>query len=185
MALKSVNKKVYPCGTVIFIAPVLILLLLCGSCAKEMDHNMSDNMAPKLIGAWNLVSFYAQDPSGQTGYPFGRKAQGRLIYEPNGRMMVQLMNPDRPRFDSGDLLRTSESEVRAAFDGYAAYYGSYSVNEGERIIVHHVEAALIPNWVGTEQRRDFEFDGKYLTLKGPLVLGGVQGVVSLVWERLP
>lgn len=150
-----------------------------------MDHNMSDNMAPKLIGAWNLVSFYAQDPSGQTGYPFGRKAQGRLIYEPNGRMMVQLMNPDRPRFDSGDLLRTSESEVRAAFDGYAAYYGSYSVNEGERIIVHHVEAALIPNWVGTEQRRDFEFDGKYLTLKGPLVLGGVQGVVSLVWERLP
>jgi len=146
---------------------------------------MSDNMAPKLIGAWNLVSFYAQDPSGQTGYPFGRKAQGRLIYEPNGRMMVQLMNPDRPRFASGDLLRTSESEVRAAFDGYAAYYGSYSVNEGERIIVHHVEAALIPNWVGTEQRRDFEFDGKYLTLKGPLVLGGVQGVVSLVWERLP
>jgi hypothetical protein len=100
-------------------------------------------------------------------------------------MMVQLMNPDRPRFASGDLLRTSESEVRAAFDGYAAYYGSYSVNEGERIIVHHVEAALIPNWVGTEQRRDFEFDGKYLTLKGPLVLGGVQGVVSLVWERLP
>jgi hypothetical protein len=39
--------------------------------------------------------------------------------------------------------------------------------------------------VGTEQRRDFECDGKYLTLKGPLVLGGAQGVVSLVWERLP
>jgi hypothetical protein len=38
--------------------------------------------------------------------------------------------------------------------------------------------------VGTEQRRHFEFDGKYLTLKGYLLLGGVQVVAILVWERL-
>lgn len=152
---------------------------------EEMNHSMSSDMAPKLVGAWNLVSLYAQDPSGQTGYPFGRNAQGRLIYEPNGRMAVQLMNPNRPRFASGDPLLTSEAEVRAAFDGYAAYYGSYSVDQGERIIVHHVEAALMPNWVGTDQVRHFGFQGNCLTLKGPLVRGGVQEVVSLVWERLP
>lgn len=152
---------------------------------EEMNHSMSSNMAPKLVGAWNLVSLYAQDPSGQTGYPFGRNAQGRLIYEPNGRMAVQLMNPNRPRFASSDLLLTSEAEVRAAFDGYAAYYGSYSVDQGERIIVHHVEAAHIPNWVGTDQVRHFEFQGNRLILKGPLVRGGVQEEVSLVWERLP
>jgi hypothetical protein len=150
-----------------------------------MNHSMSSNMAAKLVGAWNLVSFYAQDPSGQTGYPFGRKAQGRLIYEPDGRMAVQLMNPNRPRFASGDPLLTSEAEVRAAFGGYTAYYGTYSVNPDEQTIVHHIEAALLPNWVGTDQRRHFKFDGKYLTLKGPLLLGGVQGIVSLVWERLP
>jgi hypothetical protein len=150
-----------------------------------MNHSMSSNTAPKLVGAWNLVSLYAQDPSGQTGYPFGRNAQGRLIYETNGRMAVQLMNPDRPRFASGDLLLTSEAEVRAAFDGYAAYYGSYSVDQGEGIIVHHVEAAHIPNWVGTDQVRHFEFQGNRLILQGPLVRGGVQELVSLVWERLP
>lgn len=169
----------------IFIAPVLILLLLGGSCAKEMNPSMSSNITPKLVGAWNLVSFDAQDPSGQTSYPFGRKAQGRLIYEANGRMAVQLMNPDRPRFASGDLLLTSEAEVRAAFNGYAAYYGSYSVDQGQGIIVHHVEAAHIPNWVGTDQVRHFEFQGNRLTLKGSLLRGGVQKVVSLVWERLP
>ena len=151
---------------------------------EEMNHSMSSNMAPKLVGAWNLVSLYAQDPSGQTSYPFGRNAQGRLIYEPNGRMAVQLMNPNRPRFASGDLLLTSEAEVRAAFDGYAAYYGSYSVDQSKGIIVHHVEAALMPNWVGTDQVRHFEFQGNRLTLKGPLVRGG-QEEVSLVWERLP
>ena len=153
--------------------------------AQGRIHSMSREVIPKLVGSWKLISFHSKDSSGQTAYPFGKDAQGRLIYEPNGRMAVQLMNPDRPRFASNDLLLTSEAEVRAAFDGYAAYYGSYSVDQGERIIVHHVEAAHIPNWVGTDQVRHFEFQGNRLTLKGVLIRGGVQGVVSLVWERLP
>jgi len=75
--------------------------------------------------------------------------------------------------------------VREAFGGYTAYYGTYSVNPDEKIIVHHIEAALLPNWAGTDQKRHLEYDGKYLTLSGPLLLGGVPGTVSLVWERLP
>jgi len=143
----------------------------------------SDNSF-EFVGAWKLASFHAQGPDGQTVYPFGKDAQGRLIYEPSGRMAVQIMNLNRPQFSSADPLLTSEDEVRAAFGGYAAYYGTYSVNEGEGTIVHHIEAALIPNWVGTDQIRHFEYEGKYLTLKGPLMLGGVQAMVSLVWERL-
>ena len=168
----------------VLMVPVLVLLLLGGSWAKEMNHRRSSDMAPKLVGTWNLVSLYARDSSGKTSYPFGRKARGRLIYEANGRMAVQLMNPDRPRFASSDLLLTSEAEVRAAFDGYAAYYGSYSVDQGQGLMVHHVEAAHIPNWVGTDQVRHFEFQENRLILKGPLSRGG-QEVVSLVWERLP
>jgi hypothetical protein len=153
--------------------------------AKGRVKSMSKEVIPKLVGSWKLVSFHSKDPSGQTSYPFGKDAQGRLIYEPDGRMAVQLMNPNRPRFTSDDPTVTSEAEVRAAFVGYTAYYGTYSVNPDDRTIVHHIEAALLPNWVGTDQQRHFEFNGKYLTLKGPLTLGGVQGVVSLVWERLP
>ena len=153
--------------------------------AEGRIHCMSREVTPKLVGSWKLISFNIKDPSGQTAYPFGKDARGRLIYEADGRMAVQLMNPTRPRFASDDPLVTSEEEVRAAFGGYTAYYGTYSVNPDERTITHQIEAALLPNWVGTDQRRHFEFDGKYLTLKGPLRLGGVQGVVSLVWERLP
>ena len=152
---------------------------------KGRVHSMSREVIPELAGSWKLISFHSQDSSGQKAYPFGKDAQGRLIYEPDGRMAVQLMNPNRPRFASDDPLVTSEAEVRAAFGGYTAYYGTFSVNPDEQTIVHHIEAAILPNWAGTDQQRQFEFDGKYLTLKGPLLLGGVQGVVSLVWERLP
>jgi hypothetical protein len=153
--------------------------------AEERIHSMCQEVVHELVGSWKLISFHSKDPSGQIAYPFGKDAQGRLIYEPDGRMAVQLMNPNRPGFASDDPLVTSEAEVRAAFGGYTAYYGTYSVNPDERTIVHHIEAALLPNWVGAHQQRLFEFDGKYLTLNGPLLLGGVQWVVSLVWERLP
>lgn len=146
---------------------------------------MNREAMPKLAGSWKLISFHSQDSSGKVVYPFGKDARGRLIYEPDGRMAVQLMDTNRPGFASDDPLATSEAEVRAAFGGYTAYYGTYSVNPDEKTIVHHIEVSLLPNWVGTDQRRNYEFDGKYLTLKGPLLLGGVQWVVSLVWERLP
>jgi hypothetical protein len=153
--------------------------------AKGRVDSMSKEIMPKLAGTWKLISFHIKDSSGQTTYPFGKDAQGRLIYEPGGRMAAQLLNPNRPRFASDDPLVTSEAEVRAAFGGYTAYYGTYSVNPDQKTIVHHIEVALLPNWVGTDQLRHFEFDGKYLTLQGDLLLGGVQGVVSLVWERVP
>ena len=129
---------------------------------------------PKLVGSWKLISFHSQDSSGRIAYPFGKDARGRLIYEPDGRMAVQLMDSNRPRFRSDDPLATSEAELRAAFGGYAAYYGTYSANQDEQTIVHHIEAALLPNWVGTDERRHFEFDGKLLTLSGSLLLGGVR-----------
>ena len=179
--------------------PGLLIILLLSGCVgpgrspgdRSRDAQegriqiMSGEGIPNLAGSWKLLSFHIQDSKGQTSYPFGREARGRLIYEADGRMAVQIMDPRRPAFNSDDPLVTSEAEVRAAFGGYVAYYGTYSVNPAEQTIIHHLEAALLPNWVGTDQHRHYEFDGKVLTLKGGLLLGGVQGSVSLVWERLP
>lgn len=188
-------KRVLPVA-VTFLASVIMLINGCAEFNHGLDkgkadategrsHSMIKEASHELVGSWKLVSFYSQDASGKVSSPFGKNASGRIIYEPSGRMAVQLMNPDRRKFSSGDVLVSSETELREAFGGYTAYYGTYSVNLKEKTIVHHIEAALRPDWAGTDQSRQFEYDGKYLTLKGPLLLGGVQGIVSLVWERLP
>jgi hypothetical protein len=152
---------------------------------REMNSSKGSEIIIKLVGSWKLASFHSQDALGHAAYPFGKNASGRLIYEAGGRMAVQLMDPDRPRFSTDDPLATSEAEVRSAFGGYTAYYGTYSVDLDNQTITHHIEAALLPNWVETDQKRHFKFDGKYLTIQGPLLLGGVPWIVSLVWERLP
>jgi len=92
-------------------------------------------------------------------------------------MYVQIMRRDRPKFASGNREKSTPEEVRAAFEGFLAYYGSYQVNESENTVVHRVEVASFPNWVGTELRRHFQFLEERLILKAP------DSGAELVWSR--
>jgi hypothetical protein len=40
-------------------------------------------------------------------------------------MLLVAMKPDRPLFESNDLRKGSDEEIRAAFDGFTAYCGRF------------------------------------------------------------
>jgi hypothetical protein len=137
-----------------------------------------------LVGAWRLVSFESRAASGDVRYPLGRAPVGRLQYDATGFMSVQLMDPGRPQFASGDLTRGSDAELRAAIGGYVAYYGTYTVDPARGSVTHHVEGALFPNWVGGNQVRGFRLDGDRLTITTPPIrVGGEDSTTVLVWAR--
>ena len=100
-------------------------------------------------------------------------------------MSVVLMRSDRPKFASNNLMEATAEEVETAFEGYISYCGSYEVNEQEHFVIHRLQLSWFPNWVGTEQKRFFEFADDRLTLKTPpvTVLGEAQ-VHRLIWQRL-
>ena len=146
---------------------------------------MSGDIASEFVGTWRLISYSAVTSGGETIYPMGRNTHGRLTYEAGGRMAVQLADPDRAAFAARDPRAATDAEVRAAFESYLAYYGSYTVHSDQGIIVHHLEMSLIPNWMGGDQVRYFDLQGGRLTLKTPPILfGGAERVSSLVWEKL-
>lgn len=147
---------------------------------------MKESGVSSLVGTWRLLSYRATTADGMTVHPLGKNVQGRLIYEQEGRMAVQLMHPGRSAFQVDDPFVASDKEVRAAFNGYPAYYGSYSVQAHERTVTHHIEAAWFPNWVGSDQVRSFELSGDRLTLSGSAItLDGAETGITIVWERLP
>ncbi len=147
---------------------------------------MTADVASRLAGTWRLISYSAVTPDGATSYPFGMHAQGRLIYEANGRMAVQLACPGQSPFASGDPRVPTDAEARAAYDHYLAYYGTYTVKPRDEIVVHHVEVSLTPDWAGSDLVRHYKLEGNRLTLITPWTLfGGVQQWATLVWERLP
>ncbi len=138
----------------------------------------------QFMGTWKLVSSEFRRSDGQLTYPMGRDAIGIIMYDANGHMSVQIMRPDRPAFASGDQLKGTPMEIKSAFEGFIAYYGVYEVNQGEGTVTHHVEGSSFPNWVGSAQRRFFEFSSNRLTLSTPPILAGGQQVTGvLIWER--
>jgi len=90
----------------------------------------------------------------------------------------------RPEFESGNLLKGTEEEIKTAFEGYIAYYGTYEVNESKGQVTHRVAGALFPNWIGDIQTRNYEFEGERLRLSTQPIKGSRADLTNvLLWER--
>jgi len=140
----------------------------------------------KFVGAWRLLSteFRAEDGSlGES--PYSTESQGLLLYGANGSMSAQLGQTHRTPFAIADRKAGTPEELKAAFESYQAYCGHYRVDEREHVIIHTVTLSLLPNWVGTEQRRHYEFSGGKLILRTPpMTIGGKSLNGELVWEKV-
>jgi len=137
-----------------------------------------------LVGFWNLVANEFRWSDGELADLYGRDATGMLIYGAQGQMSVQLMRSRRPVFASGDARRGTPAEISGAFEGYLAYYGTYTVDEAARTVTHAMRGSLFPNWVGQDLTRMVELAGNRLTLrKQPMVIAGRTFTGKLEWER--
>jgi hypothetical protein len=142
--------------------------------------------ADKFVGAWRLVftEFRAEDGSpGES--PYGTDPQGLLMYDAQGNMSAQLGRKHRSSFAIADRKAGTPEELRAAFESYQAYCGRYTIDESERVVSHTVTQSLLPNWVGSKQRRHYEFrDGKLILRTPPMTIGGKPMNGELVWEKV-
>jgi hypothetical protein len=138
--------------------------------------------AEGLIGTWRLASWSARGEDGGVTHPFGERAEGSLVYTPGGWMIAMLLADDRPNLSTADVVGGSEAERAAAFSTCITYCGRYQV-EGD-VVVHRIAMSLFPNWVDSEQRRQFELTEDELVLRTPpLKLGGAVAVNELRWTR--
>jgi hypothetical protein len=138
-------------------------------------------MPHRLVGNWTLKSYDAIAPDGTSSLPFGQ-AVGRLSYDEHGHMAGQVMRPDRAPVNVG---RGEAQQVRAAYVGYIAYFGTYEVNADAGIVTHRVQGALNPTWVGGIQVRRMRFEGDLLVLEADVQKGAQTIVHVLRWRKLP
>jgi len=148
-----------------------------------MEPTLDKKSAP-IIGAWKLISFEIHRENGEVTYPFGKNAQGSIIYTESGHMSVQLMRPDRPQFASGDQMKGTTEEIKANYESFISYYGPYEFDSKGGFVIHHVEGSLFPNWEAQRHKRFFELSGNRLKLSTPPLLWGGKVVGVLLWERI-
>ena len=142
-----------------------------------------------LIGTWRLVEWTFTVDDSRPTRPWGGNPEGLLTYTEDGRMSASLMSNGRPGAPTR-TLSAAPIEIRAAAAaGYLSYAGSYSIDGSD--VLHHIELSLMPNWVGTTERRLIEWtpseDGFDLILSTPPTKtdGGRLAVNRLRWERMP
>jgi hypothetical protein len=140
---------------------------------------------PSVLGTWRLVSYETQAADGTKTFPLGQDVAGMAIYMPNRRVSIQFMRRDRPLFKAGDAWRGTPEEEQAAFRGFFAYAGRYTIDAARSTVTHHLEVASAPNYVGTDLVRTYSFSGNRLTLRTPQrQLMGQSGFSTLIWEKV-
>lgn len=115
-----------------------------------------------LVGTWRLIS--AEDKNPETGkwvpYTFGNPPSGYFIYDSTGHASIQIMTTPPQQIATPDS--PTSAEALAIFNGYIAYYGTYTVDDAN--IHHQVEGAWDPSQVGTDQVRPYELSGDCLII---------------------
>jgi hypothetical protein len=143
--------------------------------------------AETIEGRWKLLAAEDVRPDGSVGrYPWGRHPVGSIVVE-RGACYLQIMSSDTPTFGGGATPVLDQMKA-ALLSSYIAYEGPCSINEAESSVTIRVEGAWRPDYVGTEQKRFFRFEGGKL-LFGPApnsVRGGDERLTRrLTLERVP
>lgn len=149
------------------------------------DHN-------PLLGTWHLLRWEITYGDGRTPtLPYGTDATGLILYTADGHMSACLGRGARARLSSDSVRSAPEAERLAAFESWFQYAGPYRLQRdaaGALQVVHAVTHALNPNFVGTEQVRQVNFDADgTLTLSASDVVPGstVARHHRLLWRRAP
>ena len=142
----------------------------------------------KFIGVWKLISGESKDQvTGEVRYPWGKNPVGKLSYDEAGRVFAQLMNTGRRsvggmanRGAAAAIATASADDMREMLTGFNSYFGTFEIDESSHTVIHHLQSALIPSWVGTDQKRKYEFSSRDQLI---LLNVAAEAAYRLVWRR--
>jgi hypothetical protein len=130
-----------------------------------------------IIGTWLTIGHEIVAADGTRSHPFGPGPHaGQLVYHPNGSVSVLVIRTDPQRLAGTNPA----SERAAALDRCVGYVGRWEI-KGDHII-HRVETALNPAWVGTAQERQATLEGDRLVLSPPPDDKGARARIT--WQRV-
>jgi hypothetical protein len=161
-------------------------LLLFGFmlCAVSAFSQTESEVRDRIVGTWKMVSAEDTMKDGTIRpYPaYGPHGKGFLMYQRDGYMCADLVNPDRPKW--ADPVHTTPAEKVAAADGTFAYCGRYEIDAKQKQIIHLPEVATDPGYVGSRQVRPYVFEGGHLVLSDVEKDDPAVARWKIVWEKV-
>ena len=150
------------------------------ACSQVGNHQKPTSAG--LVGTWTLVSETAHQGD-KTTQPLGPNPVGMMMFDSGGRFMMLIARPGLPKFAAGKRDAGTPEENKAVLAGLLAFFGTYSVNEADQVLILRPEASTFPNWNDADQKRFLKLvgDQQIWTNRTPAI--GAE-VVEVVWKRV-
>ena len=138
------------------------------------------SLKEQLVGTWIYVSSTTTRADGsKTENP---NLKGIVIYTSDGHFALVSVRADLPKLANPDRARATAEEAQAVVAGSIAYYGTYSINEVDKVIIPTVEGSTYANLIGTDQKRIItSLTTDELRFTNPRTPAGV--TLEFVWKR--
>ena len=122
------------------------LWLLTGAVARHeaSAHEQNECLRQRLVGTWTFVAPGAAASDGSTR-PADEPATGILVFTSDGRFAQIHVVPAVSGIGS-------TSRVKSAGRASVALFGTYTLDEGTRMLTYRVHSSTIPHRDGAEQR---------------------------------
>ena len=117
----------------------------------------SQALKTAIVGTWSVASVVDQYENGKKINNWGT-AKGNFFFAPNGRFGQIIIGDAQPGMKTADPRKPDAPVV--------AYYGTYTVNEGNNTISFMVEAASYSSRVGGPVSSSVELKGDTMTIIG-------------------
>lgn len=146
------NRNVNRCGAnPLGIAVTTALAFLCFGFSMPA---IAQSLQQKLVGTWTLESASENYPDGKRNLPW---ATGNMILDSTGHASLFLVGRDQP---------TTSPSVRTPVGPFIAYYGTYTVNEAEKVLTLKIDHASSPLFNGAARTAKISFNADVLTWTG-------------------
>lgn len=135
------------------LALIITLLLNLGAVLFVGDA-VAQSSKEQIVGAWTLVSADSVRPDGSRVAVFGSNPKGVMIFSNDGYFALVQMRAELPGIVAKSRDQGTPEENKAIVQGSIAYFGTYSVNEAEKVIALKLEGSTFANLLGGgEQKR--------------------------------
>jgi hypothetical protein len=109
------------------------------------------SLKEQLIGTWIYASSTSTRADGsKTDRP---NLGGIVIYTSDGHFAFVSVRADLPKLANPDRAQATAEEAQAVVAGSIAYYGTYSINEIDKVLTAKVDGSTYANLIGTDQKR--------------------------------
>jgi hypothetical protein len=159
-------------------AMTLMGLALLPSNAAAQQKSIKDQIA----GTWTFVSALDVYPDGRKDDRWGPNPKGVFIFDGNGRYAQFITRSDLPKIAGGKADKGTPEENKAILSGLVASFGTYTVNEAEKMVITRVEGGAYPNLIGVDQKRVIlSLTGDELKYTNPATSTGTKAEAT--WKR--